>query len=341
MTTQLADTRPPVTNPEAVRRRRRLPIGGLAELGPIVAFAALLVLFAVIAPSFFSVFNLTNVVRQVSITAIAGVGMTMIILVRGIDLSVGSLVALAGSLAALSLAGDPTGHTLGGAVLAVLIAIGVGAAVGLVNGVLVTVAVVPAFIATLATMTAVRGVALLVTESSPVSIPTGPYLRIGLGNLWGIPVPVIIMGLVFAVGYLVLHRMKIGRRIYAVGGNPEAARLSGVRVDRVLMFVYVFGGICVAISAIILSSRLSSGQPAGSVGLELDVIAAVVVGGTSLFGGRGRLAGTFFGALLIGSLVNGLQLLNVPDYWQRIVTGGVIVAAVVLDRLVRRDRSTS
>jgi ribose transport system permease protein len=338
MTTQLAD-RPPTAT--ATEKQRRFRVNGLAELGPIVAFAALLVLFAIIAPSFFGLFNLTNVVRQVSITAIAGVGMTLIILVRGIDLSVGSLVALAGSLAALSLSGDPSGHTAGGAILAVILAVAVGAAVGAVNGMLVTVAVVPAFIATLATMTAVRGLALLITDSSPVSIPDGPYLQIGLGDVFGVPIPVIIMALVFGLGYLVLHRMKIGRRIYAVGGNPEAARLAGIRVNGVLMFVYVFGGVCMAISAIILSSRLSSGQPAGSVGLELDVIAAVVVGGTSLFGGRGRLAGTFFGALLIGSLVNGLQLLNVPDYWQRIVTGGVIVAAVVLDRIVRRNRTTS
>ena len=338
MSTQLIESAPVTTRPASRIRSRA---GGLAELGPIAAFAVLLVLFAIIAPNFFTVFNLTNVVRQVSITAIAGVGMTLIILVRGIDLSVGSLAALTGSLAALSLAADPAGHSLGGAVLAVLLALAVGAVVGALNGLLVTVAVVPAFIATLATMTAVRGVALLVTDSSPVSIPDGPYLRIGLGDVFGVPIPVIIMAVVFGLGYLVLHRMKIGRRIYAVGGNPEAARLAGIRVNRVLMFVYVFGGICVAISALILSSRLSSGQPAGSVGLELDVIAAVVVGGTSLFGGRGRLAGTFFGALLIGSLGNGLQLVNVPDYWQRIVTGAVIVAAVVLDRLVRRDRTTS
>jgi ribose transport system permease protein len=307
----------------------------VGDLGPVLALLALIGLYSAIAPNFLTVFNLTNVLTQVSIVAIAGVGMTMVILVAGIDLSVGSVVALTGCLAALTLTNAGEYHTVGQAVIAILVATGVGLLVGLVNGFLVTVGQVPAFIATLATLVAVRGVTLLITDAAPVSIPDGPYIDIGRGFVGPVPIPVIVMILVFAVGYVILHRMRIGRRIYAVGGNIEAARLSGVRVNRVLLFVFAAAGLCAGISGVIVSSKLAGGLPAGANGFELDVIAAVVVGGTSLFGGRGRLLGTFVGALLIGVLGNGLVLMNVSDYWQRILTGAVIVGAVILDRLVR------
>lgn len=322
--------------PPSTSSGRRVSLAGrLGELGPVIALVALVALYSVIAPNFLTVFNLTNVLTQVSIVAIAGVGMTMVILVAGIDLSVGSVVALSGCLAALTLTSTGATHSLGNAAVAVLVATGVGMLVGLINGLLVTIGQVPAFIATLATLVAVRGVALLITQAAPVPIPEGPYIEIGRGFVGPVPVPVIIMLAVFAVGYIILHRMRIGRRIYAVGGNIEAARLSGVRVNRVLIFVFAASGLCAGISAVVVSSKLAGGLPAGANGFELDVIAAVVVGGTSLFGGRGRLLGTFVGALLIGVLGNGLVLMNVSDYWQRILTGAVIVGAVILDRVVR------
>ncbi|MEV5409869.1 ABC transporter permease [Thermopolyspora sp. NPDC052614] len=311
----------------------------LAQVGPVVALLLLAAFFSVQAPNFLSANNLTNVLQQVSITAIAAVGATTVILVAGIDLSVGSVVALTGSVAALYLQHATLG-VFGSAVVAVIVALVVATLCGLLNGLLVTVARVPAFIATLATLTGVRGLALLITDSFPISIRNSDYAVIGLGKAGPVPVPVFIMAITFAVGYVILHRLKIGRRIYAVGDNEQSARLSGIRVDRVLLFVFVFAGFCAGVAALILSSRLSSGQPAGSVGFELNVIAAVVVGGTSLFGGRGRLSGTFLGALLIGTLGNGLTLMNVPTYWQQIITGIVVVAAVVLDRVSRGESGT-
>jgi ribose transport system permease protein len=322
------------TPPSGTRPSRSIG-ARLGDLGPVLALILIAGLYSVIAPNFLTVFNLTNVLTQVSIVAIAGVGMTMVILVAGIDLSVGSVVALTGCLAALTLTNAVGEHTFGNAAVAVIVALVVGLAVGLLNGVLVTIGQVPAFIATLATLVAVRGVALLITQAAPVSIPEGPYVDIGRGFVGPVPIPVIIMIVVFAIGYVILHRLRIGRRIYAVGGNIEAARLSGVRVNRVLIFVFAASGLCAGIAGVIVSSKLAGGLPAGANSFELDVIAAVVVGGTSLFGGRGRLLGTFIGALLIGVLGNGLVLMNVSDYWQRILTGAVIVGAVILDRVVR------
>ncbi len=322
--------------PDRRKALNRSAVRQLAQLGPVVALILLAIFFAISAPNFTTGGNLTNVLQQVSITAIAAVGATVVILVAGIDLSVGSVVALTGSIAALYLQ-HAILSTGASAVVAVLISLLVGTACGVINGLLVTVAKVPAFIATLATLTALRGIALLVTDSYPISIKNQAFTQIGLGKIGPVPIPVIIMAVTFAVGYVILHRLKIGRRIYAVGGNREAARLSGIRVSRVLLFAFTFAGLCAGIASVILTAKLSSGQPAGSVGFELDVIAAVVVGGTSLFGGRGRLAGTFLGALVIAVLGNGLTLMDVPSYWQQIVTGVVVVGAVVLDRLTRGE----
>lgn len=333
-------TAPPPT-PGVERPDRRGALDGLsvrqlAQLGPVVALILLAVFFAISAPNFTTAGNLTNVLQQVSITAVAAVGATVVILVAGIDLSVGSVVALTGSVAALYLQ-HAILSTGASAAVAVIISLIVGTGCGFLNGLLVTVAKVPAFIATLATLTALRGVALLVTNSYPISIKNPAFTQIGVGTIGPVPIPVLIMAATFAVGYVILHRLKIGRRIYAVGGNRDAARLSGIRVSRVLLFAFTFAGLCAGVASVILTAKLSSGQPAGSVGFELDVIAAVVVGGTSLFGGRGRLAGTFLGALVIAVLGNGLTLMNVPFYWQQIVTGVVVVAAVVLDRVTRGE----
>jgi ribose transport system permease protein len=324
---------------ERVRRPHAL-VGLLTanwrDFGLLGALVALCLVYAVLAPNFLTEFNLVNVIRQVSIVAIAAVGMTTIILIAGIDLSVGSAVALIGTVVALYLNGyaDPG---IAQAAIAVVIAVATGIAIGGLNGIVIAVLGVPAFIATLAALTAYRGFALLLTDSKPVSIPSGDFTAIGTGYIGPVPAPVVIMLATFGIGYLLLSRSKAGRRIYAIGGNQEAARLSGVRVNRIVILVYVFAGICVAIASVIATARLASGQPAGFVGFELDVIAAVVVGGTSLMGGRGRLSGTLLGALLIGVLANGLTLMDVQEYWQQIVTGLVIVAAIVLDNFVRRS----
>jgi ribose transport system permease protein len=220
--------------------------------------------------------------------------------------------------------------------LCIIVCIAIGAFTGLLNGLVISKLKVPAFIATLAGLTAWRGVTLLMTNSTPIPLPSGSaFAWLGQGYIGPIPVPVVIMLLTFGVGYLILYRMKIGRRIYAIGGNATAARLSGVKVTSVTMFVYIFSGASIGLAAAMATSRLNSGQPAGFVGLELTVIAAVVVGGTSLMGGYGQLSGTFLGALLLALLGNGLTLMDVPTYWQQILTGLVILFAVVLDFFVR------
>lgn len=326
------------TPPAAPARHSRLSHVNWHDFGLLGALLVLVTVYAVIAPNFLTEFNLLNVLRQVSIVAIAAVGMTTVILIAGIDLSVGSTIAFSGTLAAMFLSGRPEIGALA-VLVAVTIAILAGAGIGLVNGLIIGVLGVPAFIATLAALTGVRGFALLLTEAQPVAVPIGDYSWLGTGHIGPVPVPVLIMAIVFGIGYVLLSRMKLGRRIYAVGGNEQAARLSGVRVTRLIVFVYVFAGACTGLAGALASARLASGQPAGFIGFELDVIAAVVVGGTSLMGGRGRLSGTFFGALLIGVLGNGLTLMDVQTYWKQILTGIVIVVAIVLDAILRRRGS--
>lgn len=323
--------------PGSARTQNRRKID-LRQFGLLGAVILLIVVFAIIAPNFVTAFNGLNVLRQVSIVAVAAVGATMIILIAGIDLSVGSVIAFCGVVTALVLNAGPAGG-IGWTVLALVVCIALGALTGLINGFVIGVLHVPAFIATLAGLTAWRGTSLLLTNASPVPLPAdSPFTWLGQGYVGPVPVPIVIMALTFFIGYLILNRMKIGRRIYAVGGNATAARLSGVRVTSVNLFVYIFAGACVGLAAAMATARLNSGQPAGFVGLELDVIAAVVVGGTSLMGGYGKLSGTFLGALLIAVLGNGLTLMDVPTYWQQILTGLVILFAVLLDFFVRRKR---
>lgn len=319
------------------KRKRKVRIHQFGLLGAVIL---LLIVFAILAPNFLTTFNALNVLRQVSIVAIAAVGATMIILTAGIDLSVGSVLAVCGTATAMLATTNPEGGVVW-AIVCFVFCVAFGAFTGFINGIMIGKLMVPAFIATLAGLTAWRGVALLLTDATPVSLPPdSPLTWLGQGHIGPIPVPVVIMALVFAVGYLILARMKIGRRIYAIGGNVKAARLSGVRVTRVTIFVYVFAGACIGVAAAIATGRLNSGQPAGFVGLELDVIAAVVVGGASLMGGTGKLSGTFLGALLIAILGNGLTLMNVASYWQQILSGLVILFAVILD-LVSRRRNRS
>jgi ribose transport system permease protein len=300
----------------------------LSQYGILLAFLALVVALALLTPSFRSTSNLLNVLRQIAVNALLAFGMTTVILGAGIDLSVGSVLACSGALAAgLAVAGwHPA--------LAMLAALGAGVLMGLFNGVFVAYARIAPFIATLGGLTIFRGITLVYTDGRPITgLPAAFDL---LGNeIWlGIPVPVWIMLAFLGVTHFMLRYTALGRTIYAVGGNEEAARLSGIPIVRVKLFTYAYSGLAAALGALVLTGRLNSAQPTAGSGFELDAIAAVVVGGTSLFGGRGGAVGTFLGAAIIGVLNNGMNLLDVSAFYQQIVKGGVILGALLIDRLV-------
>ena len=295
--------------------------------GIYIALLLLVILMALIAPNFFSVKNGLNIAQAVSINAIVASGMTVVILTAGIDLSVGSIVAASGVATVLLLNGGvPT-------VIAALVAILVGALIGLINGAIIAYLALPAFIVTLGALTYTRGVAYSM-HGGPVQIAGESGIEsIGNGSIGGIPMPVFIMIFVYWFFWFLLERTKFGRHVYAVGGNPQAARLSGIDVKKVLMSVYVISGVTAGLAGLMFASRVRSGQVTAGVGYELDAITAVILGGTSLFGGRGRIFGTLIGALLIGVLSNGLVLLGVPIYTQLMIKGGVIILAVAIDTL--------
>ncbi|CAM3370063.1 ribose ABC transporter permease [Hydrogenibacillus schlegelii] len=298
----------------------------LRRSGPLLGLIVLSVALALTTPHFLTVNNILNVLRQVSINALIALGMTFVILTGGIDLSVGSMLALSGALAAGMIHGGVP------AALAVALALFAGAAMGAANGVLVARGRLAPFIVTLATMTVYRGLTLVYTDGRPITGLGDAFGVIGRGYLFDLPLPVLWLGLGFAGSYLLLNSTVFGRHVYAVGGNEEAALHSGVATDRIKIWVYTISGLTAAAGGIILTSRLNSAQPTAGMGYELDAIAAVVLGGTSLSGGRGTLGGTLVGALIIGVLNNGLNLLNVSSFYQQVVKGAVILLAVLLDR---------
>ncbi|MEW9031443.1 MAG: ribose ABC transporter permease [Planifilum fimeticola] len=301
-------------------------LGLFQKIGPLMGLGAIVIVLSFISEDFLTVTNIFNVLRQISINALLAFGMTFVILTGGIDLSVGSILALSGALSAGMIAGgtDP--------ILAVLAGLAAGTLMGAANGLLVAKGRVAPFIATLATMTIYRGLTLVYTEGRPITFSNDAFSLLGKGYFLEIPVPVIWMLLSFLILYYLLRNTTFGRHIYAVGGNEEAAVLSGIRADRVKIRVYAISGLFASLAGIILTSRLSSAQPTAGVAYELDAIAAVVLGGTSLAGGRGWIAGTLVGAMIIGVLDNGLNLLNVSSFYQQVVKGGVILLAVLLDR---------
>ena len=305
-----------------------------AELGLAATLAVLCVVFAAFAPHFFSADNLLNVSLQASITAIIAAGMTFVILTGGIDLSVGSVVALSGIVATATLKiGLPPAV---GLPLAVLTALAFGALSGALAGVLVARLSVAPFIVTLALMTVWRGVAFVATDGRPIWDLPGSFGWLGSARPLGVPFPTLAMAAVFGTAHVVLTTTRFGRHVVAVGGNAEAARLAGIRTKRVVASVYVLCGTLAAASGVLLASRMNSGQPNAGLMYELDVIAAVVVGGTSLSGGRGSVVGTFLGAMLIAVLRNGLNLLDVNSYVQQVVVGAVILFAVLFDPVRRK-----
>jgi len=294
-----------------------------------VVLILICLLLSLLTPRFLTSENLINVVRQSSLNAIVAAGMTLVILTGGIDLSVGSLLAVTSVFSAGTLA---AGSTPLGAILA---GIGIGLVFGIANGLIITVGDVAPFIVTLGTLTIARGVALVYTNGAPIMAMDNDFRFLGRGEFGPLPVPIVILIVVYAVVYFVLNRTTFGSYVYAIGGNQEAARLSGVRVRLVKAATYAISGLLAGLTGVILTGRLGSAQPNLGSGDELDAIAAVVLGGTSLAGGRGGIIGTLVGALIIGILSNGLNLLNVNAYYQPVAKGVVILIAILIDRRVR------
>ena len=293
----------------------------------LVALIVLCIALSIASPWFATQKNLINIVLQAAINATLACGMTFVILTGGIDLSVGSIVALAGIVLGIIVKAEiPLAAAL-------LVCVLIGGFCGLVNGLLVTRLNLPAFIATLGTMSIARGAALYIAGGRSISGFSGKLNFIGSGTILGIPVMIIIMALTFIIGMFILKYTRTGRYIYAIGGNMEATRLSGINTNRYTLLVYIICGLTAGLAAVLLTARLDSAQPVAGEGYELDAIAATVIGGTSLDGGEGRLSGTNIGALMIAVLNNGLNLLNVSSYIQQVVIGIVIVLAVTFDRI--------
>ncbi len=293
------------------------------------AFILLIAALSLLSSSFLTLSNALNIARQVSINAIIAAGMTFVILTGGIDLSVGSVLAISGAvIAGLLAAGRPLLIGIGGG-------LAVGGILGLINGLIIAKGRVQPFIATLAMLTIGRGLTLVYTDGRPITGLPDNFVWLGAGEIGRIPVPVVLMAVVFVVGVLILKQSVMGRYVYAIGGNEEAARLSGVNVAFYKALVYVISGMLAATSAVILTARLNSAQPTAGSAFELDAIAAVVLGGTTLAGGEGSLGGTILGAFIIGVLNNGLNLLDVSSFYQQVVKGIVILLAVLLDRRLR------
>jgi ribose/xylose/arabinose/galactoside ABC-type transport system permease subunit len=297
----------------------------------VIVFAIVIesVVFAIIKPEFFSVPNLVNIALSIAITGILAVGMTMVILTGGIDLSVGSVAALAGVVAAMIAA---EGGTTGSVLLGSAAALAVGVAVGVFNGFVVAQFRVPPFVTTLAMLTICRGLVFIITGGRSISNLPAAFAFVGRERVFGLPVPVIIMFAVFAAGWVLLTRTVFGRYIYALGGNSRAAFHAGVNTKLFTFLPYVLNGLLVGLAGLVLASRLGAGVPNAGLQYELDVIAATVVGGTSLTGGRGSVIGTLWGAIFIGVLNNGLNLAGVDPYMQRVALGVVLLLAVLADQ---------
>ncbi|CRM74944.1 Ribose transport system permease protein RbsC [Pseudomonas sp. 37 R 15] len=293
---------------------------------PFVGLVVVTLVMILASDTFLTASNLSNIARQVSINAIIAVGMTCVILTGGIDLSVGPVMALSGTLTAgLMVAGLPPGLAIGAGML-------VGVAFGIGNGLFVAYLHMPPIIVTLATMGIARGLGLMYTDGYPISGLPEWFAVFGRASVLGIQVPILIMLFTYLAAYVLLQHTRIGRYIYAIGGNEEAVRLSGVRAARFKLLVYGISGLTAAIAGLVLTSRLMSGQPNAGVSFELDAIAAVVLGGASIAGGRGVIVGTLLGAMLLGVLNNGLNMLGVSPYVQSVIKGAIILLAIFISR---------
>lgn len=330
---QLAPTISEAESPEfSILHRVKLFFARNPVMYSVIGLALLCVTLSIVSSEFLTASNISNVLRQVSINAIIAVGMTIVILSGGIDLSVGSVMAMSMTTAA--------GAMLAGfsPMVGIAMALLSGVICGAINGTLISYLGLPAIIVTLATMEIPRGIALLYTNGYPLSGLPESFAFWGRGEVLGIQTPIIIMAVVFLVAYVLLNKYPVGRYIYGIGGNEEAVRLSGIRVQRYKFLAYTLSGLTAAISGVVLSSRLMSGQPNAGVGFELDAIAAVVLGGTAITGGRGHILGTLVGALTLGVLNNGLNLMEVSPYMQKILKGVIILLAIYAGTVKRADR---
>lgn len=315
-------------------QRRKITFGSIwATFGPLLSLIILSLVIYSQEAVFMTGGNWTNIARQAALTAILGVGMTFVILTGGIDLSVGSILALSAVSGALLI------DRHGWGMEAVLVMLGVGAFCGMINGLIITLGKIPPFIVTLGTMQIFRGAASEITSGQPISFLTSnvPNFDVfGTRKLGPLPSPVIIALITFLVGFLILRYTRLGLYVFAIGGNETATRFSGVHINRYKVAVYTFMGLCCGVAAVMLSSRLNSAKADFATGEELNAIAAVVIGGTSLFGGEGTVVGTMIGALLMAVIRNGLTLMHISAFYQQIVIGAVIILAVLIDRLRRR-----
>lgn len=303
----------------------------ISKYKSLIGLVLLCIVITIVTPNFLSVSNITNVFTQVSVNAIIAIGMTFVILTGGIDLSVGSTLAISGAIGASIV------KSTGNVFLAIIVAAVIGIAVGLINGLLVSKGKLQAFIVTLATMTIFRGATLVFTDGTPISKLPEVFVKIGNGKLGFMPIPVIITIIIAIIAVYALSQTRFGRYLYALGGNEDASRLSGINTDKIKTLVYVVSGFASAIAGVIITSRIGSASPNAGTGFELDAIAAVVIGGTSLAGGEGTITGTLIDALIIGVLNNGLKLMNVSPFYQSIVKGLVILIAVLLDKKSRKN----
>jgi len=302
------------------------------QVGTFIGLIGLSAVLWILSPHFLTVSNLLNVAQQTAINAIIAVGMTFVIITAGIDLSVGSIMALSGVVLASAL---HNGIPLPAALLS---ALGTGLLCGLLNGLLITLGGLPPFISTLGMMSVARGAALMYTQGRPISGFADNYRHLATGEFLRIPSPILIMLSVYLLAHFALARTKLGRYSYAIGGNEQAALLSGVNVRFYKTIVYGLSGMLSGLAAIILTARLDSAQPIAGIMYELDAIAAAVIGGTSLMGGEGTVVGTLIGALIMGVLRNGLNLLGVSSFLQQIVIGSAIIIAVLIDMILKRQR---
>lgn len=299
----------------------------LLKFKSLLGLIVLCVIISIAAPRFLNINNILNVLTQVSVNAILAIGMSFVILTGGIDLSVGSTLALTGAIAAaFAKSGD------GGVMIPLIIALVLGGLIGLFNGIFVSKGKIQAFIVTLASMTIFRGATYVYTNGTPISGLSSKFMDIGNKKIIGIPMPVCIIFVVFIIAWYILTQTRYGRYVYALGGNEDSARLSGINTNKVKTLVYVICGITAALAGVIVTSRVGSASPNAGAGFELDAIAAVVLGGTSLSGGEGSITGTLIGAMIIGVLNNGLNLMNVSPYYQSIVKGVVILTAILIDK---------
>lgn len=313
----------------------------LRKYGIVVIFVVMCLALAIISPAFGTIRNLTNVVRQVSIIGIMAMGVTFCIITTGIDLSSGSVLAFVGVIVASFsqtkvVDGQPVSVVMP-IFFALLIGLGAGALMGYVNGAITAYGRIPPFVATLGMMTVARGAALLYSGGRPIGYLKPSFTYLGGGYFIGIPVPIWIYGIVGVVSYILLSKARFGRYVFAIGGNVQAARICGINVEKNLILVYVYAGLLSAIAGIIMVARTAAGNPTYGLSYELDAIASTVIGGTSLAGGIGSIPLCVVGAMIIGVLTNGMDLLGIDPNWQQITKGLIIVAAVLIDA-IRRQR---